>query len=176
MLVWEREMGGFSSGVRPQFENHLDEVILNALTHARSPIGAIVVGQAFPERGFVELAVADLGQTIRGHLQQNPQVGEFASDADAILKATEESVTGTVGLNSFGEPNSGVGLFELRRFCERGGGEMTILSGTHFVVFAEGGPHPPKELWGGFPGTLVNIRLRSHREDLTQPDSMVSIW
>jgi len=176
MALWEQELGGLPAGMRPEFENHLDEIILNALTHACSPIGAFVVGQAFPRTRIIELAVVDFGQTIRGHLSGNPAVGPVSDDRDAILRATEEAVTGTVGLNVYGEPNSGIGLYELRRFCERGGGEMTILSGQRFVVFSSTGDPASDELWGGFPGTLVNLRLFGDSNALTSGDSMVSIW
>lgn len=157
VLTRELDIG---PGVRPALEDHLDEVVLNAMTHADSPIGCVTAGQAFPRNGELELAVVDFGQTIPGHLRMNPKHRELASDADAIIKATEEGVTGTVGQNRFGEPNSGVGLAELRSYCEAGGGEMAIMSGGHWVVFGAGEP-AISEFRGGFRGTLINVRFFS---------------
>lgn len=147
-----------AAGVASTLSTHLDEVVLNALTHADSPIGCIVVGQGFPSQGAIEVAVLDLGQTIRGHLVSNPDHESISTDADAIELATREGVTGTVGLNKWGEPNSGVGLFELRRYCESGGGLMTVLSGGGFLTFSSSGPRTHK-FKGFFAGCLVNVRF-----------------
>lgn len=139
--------------------SHLDEVVLNALTHAESPVGCVVVGQSFPGLKVMEIAILDLGQTIRGHLATNPQHRLIESDEEAVLLATTEGVTGTVGLNRWKEQNSGVGLFELRDYCERGGGELTILSGGSRVMFRVDGGPKPAHFRGRFEGCLVNIRF-----------------
>lgn len=159
--AWEREFGGMPAGLRPQLAGHLDELMLNALSHAESPIGCIVAGQVYPSTSCVELAVLDLGQTIRGHLSKSSLYSALSDDAAAIIKATEEGVTGTPAgqLNRLGDPNSGVGLFELRRYCESGGGDFTIVSGRAVVTF--GPEHAPivRPFAGGFPGALVNARF-----------------
>jgi hypothetical protein len=159
--AWEKEFGGMPGGLRARLADHLDEVIRNGLSHAESPIGCIVAATVYPRRREVELCVLDVGQTIRGHLTRNPLYGTIASDTDAILKATEEGVTGTLPgtLNRIGEPNSGVGLFELRSYCESGGGELTIASGGSVVSFATAQAPIARHFAGGFPGTLVNVRF-----------------
>jgi anti-sigma regulatory factor (Ser/Thr protein kinase) len=148
-----------SVGIASALATHLDEVVLNAVTHANSPIGCIVVGQAFPQNGCMEVAVVDLGQTIRGHLITNPEHAGISTDAEAIIQATTEGVTGTVGTNRWGERNSGVGLYELRHYCESGGGEMTILSGDSFVTFQSEKEPKVHQFHGGFAGCLVNVRF-----------------
>ena len=148
-----------SANVAQLLANHLDEVLLNALTHADSPIGAIVVGQEFPGLKCLEIAVLDLGQTIRGHLTGNPKHQSIATDSEAIIRATEEGVSGTVGFNRWGDPNSGVGLFELRKYCECGGGELTILSGSQYVCFSQTSGPSVNLFRGMFQGCLVNIRF-----------------
>jgi hypothetical protein len=72
--------------------------------------------------------------------------------------AVQEGVTGTIDLNRFDEPNSGVGLSETKDFIERVGGEMAILSGAAVVSF---GDNPcTQHLYGPrFPGTLVNLKF-----------------
>lgn len=161
--LWESEFsnsGGFPVGYRQDLAGHLDETIRNALTHAESPTGCFVVAQTFPKVHTVELAVVDLGQTIRGHLSQNPMYADIGSDEDAILMATEDGVTGTVNLNKWGEPNSGAGLTELRNRCDAGNAEMTILSGNSWVHFGPNVKPKIENLNWTFSGCLVNIRFQ----------------
>lgn len=150
---------GLSVGLASDLANHLDEVVLNALTHSDSTIGCVVAGQAFPQTRQVEIAIVDFGQTIRGHLSGNARYGSIVDDNTAIESATREGVTGTVGTNRWGEPNSGVGLYELRRFCEGPGhGELTIASGNAYLCF-RGEPPCRFRLYARFGGTLVNFRV-----------------
>lgn len=147
-------------GVGPRMKESLDEVLRNALTHAESDIDCVVVGQSFPTTGKVELAVLDLGQSIHGHLTKNPKYAGIRGDAEAIIRATEDAVTGTVGfLNRRGEPNSGAGLYELRKYCESGGGELTILSGDSWVTFGNDRPVIGRLYHQRFLGCLVNVRF-----------------
>lgn len=157
--VWANEIGDVSVGLENHLKTSLDEVILNALTHAESPIGCLVAGQAFPKTNVVEVCVLDLGQTIFSHLRRHPAHAHLTSDREAIEYATREAITGTQGFNRFGEPNSGVGLHDLRKFCEAGHAEMTILSGNAFIVFSGDTRPITHDFWGGFPGCLVNIRF-----------------
>jgi len=171
MDVWSEQLGGVQPGVNQQLADHLDEVILNALHHAESPIGCVVAGQAFPNREKVEIAVLDLGQAIPNHLRKRNEYMAIHSDADAIIRATEEGVTGTVGT-----ANSGVGLYELRTFCERGHGELALVSGAAIVVFRQGESPIIGEFRGGFQGTLVNMTFFTS-EPLTPPhDQAIVSW
>lgn len=150
------------AGLTPRLVVNLSEVITNALSHAESPIDCIVVGQGFPKTDKVDVAVLDLGLTIKGHLSRNPEYEGIGSHEKAIMLATEEGVTGTPAgkRNPRGDPNSGVGLYELRSYCERGHGELTILSGDCFVTFKGDQAPVIGRLYGpGFRGCLVNIRF-----------------
>ncbi|KAA0215531.1 MAG: hypothetical protein DYG94_07395 [Leptolyngbya sp. PLA3] len=160
--AWEAEFGGLPAGLRPILAGHLDEIMLNALSHAESAIGCIVAAQVYPTLRCVELAILDLGQTIRGHLTKNPLHKSIGDDAQAILRATEEGVSGTPEgqVNRLGDPNSGVGLYELRHYCECGGGEMTIVSGAAMVTFGRSAHPVTGEFAGGFPDCLVSVRFR----------------
>lgn len=159
--AWEREFGGMPAGLRPLLANHLDEMILNALSHSDSAIGCVVEAQVYPKVPSVEIAVLDLGQTILGHMSKAIEHADVASDQDAIIRATGEGVTGTAPgqVNKLGDPNSGIGLFELRDYCESGGGEFTIISGDAIVTFGRE-PEPVVRLFaGGFPGCLVSMQF-----------------
>lgn len=159
--AWEHEFQGMPAGLRPTLADHIEEMMRNALSHAESPIGCIVAAQVYPSVPSVELAVLDVGQTIRAHLRRSGEHSTIKSDAEAIIHATGEGITGTrMGeVNSLGEPNSGIGLFELRNYCESGGGEVTILSGDAMVTFGSGFDPIEKHFAGGFPGCLVSIRF-----------------
>lgn len=143
-------------------EASLDEIISNALTHAESPIDCIVAGQAFDGTGKIEVAVLDLGQTIRGHLTKNPKYKHIETSRDAILKAMEDGVTGTPDgqRNRRGGQNSGAGLPFVRDYCTAGGGALTVLSGEASWTFVQGSDPLFQEIWKqGFRGCLVNIRF-----------------
>jgi hypothetical protein len=159
--AWEREFDNMPVNLRPVLADHLDEMIRNALSHAESPIGCVVAGQVYPASQTVEIAVLDLGQTVRGHLSKLSAHRDL-SDTEAVLVATAEGVTGTPPgeLNRLGEPNSGVGLFELRSYCESGGGEVTIVSGQACVTFGREREPIKRSFAGGFPGCLVYMRFR----------------
>lgn len=153
---------GLQPGMIPSISNHIDEMILNALTHSESEIGCVVIGQAFPQRCCVEATIVDLGITILGHLgRQHPDLlagSNTNADEAAIQKAVEEGVTGTRGLNRYEEPNSGAGLHEIKSYIEVRGGELAILSGSAIVCFGDNPCTQP--LHGArFPGTLVNLKF-----------------
>ena len=154
-----------AAGVFPEMVAGLDEIMRNALTHSLSPIDCIVVGQAFPQTEKVEIAVLDLGQTIKNHLVSNPEHAHLRTDQAAILKAMEEGVTGTPNgqRNRRGEPNSGAGLPFIRQYCEGGGGELTVLSGEAWATFSGGRTPVMGDLRTRFQGCLVNIRYFTGR-------------
>jgi len=147
-----------SAGEAPILKTHLDEMIRNALCHSESKVGCFVAGQLFPKTGRLELAIVDLGCTIPGHLCKNPKYAAI-KPRDAIVVATQNGVTGTVGLNRWKEPNSGAGLHSLRSFCESGRGELSIVSGPCIAVFHPNEVPLAKPFRGGFAGCLVNIRF-----------------
>jgi hypothetical protein len=163
--VWEREFGGMPPRLRRDLADHLDEMLYNALAHSSSPIGCIVAAQAYPDAGTVELAVLDVGITIRGHLARNTLFSHISTDEQAILEATREGVTGTPPgtFNSLREPNSGIGLYELRNYCEHGGATAAILSGNSCVCFGSESIPMSNAFLGGFPGTLISIRFAVNR-------------
>lgn len=146
------------AGLEPEIAANIDEMVLNAATHSDSKIGCVVVGQAFPKTGVLEVAVLDLGMTIRGHLSQAPEHQDLSDDASAIERALEDGVTGTIGRNRFGEPNSGAGFASLSRFLAATGGGLSILSGSAIVCTrAKGAPRIQPLKGPPFRGTLVNI-------------------
>jgi hypothetical protein len=176
MAVWKAELGNqLSVGLEPTLQSHLDELIMNALGHSNSPVGCFVIGQGYPHSGVLELCVLDLGVTIRSHLTKNPKYAAFNTDENAIKKAMELGVTGTLpgSYNLLGEPNSGVGLATLHEFCETGNCSINVISGESCVCFLPTGETYPRRLKRHFAGTLVDVKFYT-REEL-QPSGSESI-
>lgn len=148
-----------SPGSKPRLAGHIDEVIRNVFGHSESPIGCVVCGQVFPGTDVMEVVIVDLGITIGGHLRRKFDL--VGDDAAAIILASQEGVTGTpVGAtNHLGEPNSGVGLYELRTYMEAGHGELAIISGSRVVTFMAGEPKVLPLHGPPFKGTLVNLKF-----------------
>ncbi len=160
-LLAEEIPGGLPAGITARIADSVDEVILNALAHSESPIGCVVVGQAFPGNQCIEVAIVDFGITIRGHLQR--RFRHLTTDEQAIQEAVKEGITGTLPgrVNRLGDPNSGVGLSELADFAGATAGELAILSGSALVCV--GVRRVTQMLIGqAFPGTLVNIRFNTN--------------
>lgn len=158
------------AGMFPRMVEGLDEIILNALTHAESPIDCIVAGQAFPQTSKVEVAVVDLGRTIRGHLTLNPLHAQITTDQEAITLAMRDGVTGTPdGQNNIrGEPNSGAGLALIKEYCETWGGQLTVLNGDTWITCSGDSDPVTGHLRTPFQGCLVNIRYLTD-QNLTMP-------
>lgn len=66
------------------------ELAGNAAEHSKSQRGAFVAAQAYPQRGLIEIAVADVGIGIRTAF--NDQA--IQNDGDVIEAALQEGVTG----------------------------------------------------------------------------------
>jgi len=73
MEIWAKQLQEqLSPGILPKLENHLDEMIYNALGHSESEVGCFVAGQASPSRHIVEVSIVDLGIGVRTHLTRHP--------------------------------------------------------------------------------------------------------
>lgn len=146
-------------GTEAAIATHLDELVFNALGHSESTVGCVVVAQALPRTNVIDMTVVDLGITIFGHLTR--RYPKLSDDTEAIRLATKDGITGTTGLNKLGDPNSGVGLTELRQYMEDTGGEVAILSGDALVTF--GRTNRTQPLMGPrFMGTLVNVQFNTN--------------
>jgi len=132
-LIRELEFD-LAAGLQASIAEGINEMVLNAASHSDSAIGCVVVGQAFPKTRVLELAILDLGITIRGHLSSHAYPN-LTDDAKAIELALTDGVTGTPkgSRNKFGEPNAGQGLASLHTFLAASGGDLSILSGSAIV-------------------------------------------
>ena len=77
------------------------------------------------------VGVADAGIGIPSSLRRNPEYEFISDDQDAILRATESEVTGTM------EPR-GIGLYHVTERVKAFRGEMAMISGAGFLMVKGG--------------------------------------
>lgn len=106
----------------------MSELIRNVLEHARSPVGAVVCAQYFPEKERLAVGVADAGVGIRGSMARFHGV---KSSLDAISLALRPGVTGTTARWGGTEYNAGAGLFFVKA--------IACASRNFFVAYSEDG-------------------------------------
>ena len=75
---------------RDRVASVFSELSLNAAEHSRSPRGAFVMAQAYPNRHEIEITVADVGVGIRSSLGE----ANYPTHAAAVVAAMQEQVTG----------------------------------------------------------------------------------
>ena len=113
-----------------------EELALNAAQHSGSQQGSYgTVEIDFSDDAIVYvIGIADGGIGIPASLRGNLEYASIANDEDAIFRATELDVTGTM------EPR-GAGLHHVIEKVRAYGGELTIISGEGFLM-VKGGPEP----------------------------------
>ncbi len=149
-----RESGVGAANLYPVVSEVFAELALNAVQHAKSPIGAfglIQFYEAAAGQRFV-CGVADGGIGIRSALQQNPDLRRQATyDWTAIELALQEGVSGT------GSSRRGIGLFGVAEDMTKPGRQLIIHSGIGLLraggEFADRAE--PSRTPVPFPGTLT---------------------
>lgn len=152
-----------SRGAYFWFYDALGEAVDNAMTHSSSEI-AIACGIAYPHQKKVDICVGDIGIGIPVHLRKNSLYARIKSDKNALLKAVEYGITGTMGTGT--ETNAGIGLSHLQEIAIASSGEMRItsLQGMYYMAADR---HKPivKKLDGKVFGTIVSVRFGILPED-----------
>jgi anti-sigma regulatory factor (Ser/Thr protein kinase) len=134
----------------------ISELFNNIKDHTEYDIGSIFI-QHFPKESRVMIALADFGKGIPASVRS---VRPGISDAEAIIKATEE------GFTSKSTPrNRGAGLdYLLRVAVLENGGSVTIYSSRATVSFLnQSGSLALRTVsdTGFCPGTMVEINLKT---------------
>lgn len=142
----------------------LREILRNVAEHSQSD-HMLVMGQYWPERNEVELAVLDRGIGLRAALAENPKFSGLASDRYAIRLALLPSTSGKKVYDAserLDEPdadgewgNSGFGLYVTSQMARRTG-SFTIASGDARLEITGNQTRS-----GAFflPGTLVSMKM-----------------
>lgn len=152
----------------------LREILRNVAEHSQSA-HLLVMGQYWPGRNQVELAVLDRGIGLRAALSKNPKFGGLASDLNAIRLALLPSTSGKkvygaseslLEVDTEGEwGNSGFGLYVTSQMARRTG-SFTIASGDASLEITEN-----RNRSGAFslPGTLVSMKMDIERLGRLEP-------
>jgi len=140
----------------------LGELVDNAATHGRSPVGTFVCAQTYTgtTSGLppgVWLGIADGGVGIPAHLRRNPKYAAIARDEELIGLARKEWVTGTTDRRGWGlvevfENATAAGPSQVVIRSGRGQGDFRLRpnarSSTRFT-----------SLDAPVPGTWIHVRV-----------------
>lgn len=135
----------------------LKELFNNINDHSSKETGHIHV-QWYPNNGRILIALSDIGVGIPTRIRN---IRPDLEDAAAIEHAMRDGVTTGSGLR-----NRGVGLAILKENICGLGGSVTVHSCHGALTIRPGRPIPvvtPVRRPTYFPGTLVNIKLRTDR-------------
>lgn len=142
------------------WETQISEVAANTFQHAKAPDGVLIAGEAFPQRGYVQLAAIDFGRTIPACIESEARrQNRSLDDGDLLAFATEENVTSACVMQ-----NQGSGLPSLVQMVKQNGGSLQILSRNGYLRVKSKRKYrkkPVKDL--GSPilaGTLIVINLQ----------------
>lgn len=134
------------------------EVLGNVFFHAESPIGAIAIGQIYPQRKMFQICVCDSGIGLVRRVKESGR-NEF-SPTDAI-RWSLESGNSTMS----GSTPHGLGLFVLREFIKVNGGVFRIYA-NNGCFNESSGVSGDRVMSSTLPGTLVDFRFNV-RDDVT---------
>lgn len=133
----------------------IEETLDNITEHSDSDRGFIFV-QGYPNKGFIDLCIADRGITLLGSYQKQPD-NEISTDLEAIKAANRR-------FSSKNRPeaeNRGFGIYTTKKMLTEGlGGQYLMLSGGNFYlktpVFNSFYSLPDGLRWNG---TIVALRI-----------------
>jgi hypothetical protein len=115
------------------------EIIRNIVEHSDAS-EIFMVGQYWPAKGTVEVAIADAGIGIKRSLNRNPKTA-VGSDEEANKVALLPGVSGNVNAGKGAQydhwQNSGYGLYMAHRLCGLGG-KFSIVSGDNGLSIVDG--------------------------------------
>lgn len=143
--------GNVATGLKYMIEETLD----NITEHSQSDRG-FIFAQAYPQKGYLDLCIADRGVTLLGSYQKLVD-NEIASDLEAIKAANR-------GISSKNLPdaeNRGYGIYTSKQMLVDGlGGQYLMISGGNFYLKTPGFDSlfnlPEGLRWNG---TIIALRI-----------------
>ena len=133
----------------------IGETIDNITEHSETDRG-FVFAQSYPQKGYLDLCIADRGVTLLGSYQKLCD-NEILSDLEAIRAANR-------GISSKNLPeaeNRGYGILTSKKMLVKGlGGQFLMISGSSFYFNGNGFDNfyslPPGLRW---KGTIIALRI-----------------
>ncbi len=140
------------------FHHCLTELLNNVFQHAMSEVSPLTCAQVWPQRGTVQIAVADCGIGIRAALAMNPDF-HTPDDLAAIALAMRPWTSGRAHLRGpYAEYGTkGNGLFMVRRLVEGVRGRLVTASHVGLRDVRHGSEEGI--LVGSWPGTVVGVEF-----------------
>jgi hypothetical protein len=148
LAVHERSLGTIKTCAR--------EVLNNIADHSSEKIGCVHI-QHYPQKSELQITISDFGRGVPANIRA--AFGQM-SDGEAIEMATREGIT-TKSIPG----NRGVGLSVLVDYVIGNGGRVDVYSLGGTLSCRPDGNGGTRKLVGAgkgsYPGTLVNITLRT---------------
>ena len=143
------------SNVATGLKYMMEETVDNITEHSDSDRG-FIFAQAYPQKKYLDLCIADQGITLLGSYKKLPD-NEIVSDLEAIKAANR-------GISSKNLPdaeNRGYGIYTSKRMLVDGlGGQHLMLSGANFYLKRPGFDSfyslPENLRWNG---TIIALRI-----------------
>ena len=146
---------GIQSNVANGLKYLIDETLDNITEHSESDRGYIFA-QAYPQKGFLDVCIADTGVTLLGSYQKL-QGNEITTDSEAIRAANRGHSSKNVGESE----SRGFGIMTSKRMLVDGlGGQYLMISGGS-LFFKQPGFDSFYRMPDGlrWPGTIVAMRI-----------------
>lgn len=135
------------------------EIIDNVINHSETKERGIVAAQYYPQKGYVEFCVADLGIGIPRSLRKSSQYA-MCTDAKLLIKAFDHGVgENTNGYYTGKGYGAGFGLTFSKRLVEASSGYLWVVSHDTAAHLDLRGFHSLQDCW--FPGTAICLRIPS---------------
>ncbi len=148
----------------------LTEVMNNVADHSESSIGGYVTAQYYPSRNTVQIAIADAGKGFLNKLALKFG-NEVTTELQAINKAVQKEVTGSLPDMYGAEKNAGYGLYVISKIVESTGGKLIIISNNTMVTFNNGNVED-KKLDTNWMGSIVVFEINQQYISDTLMDFM----
>lgn len=141
-------------GLKGQISDDLLEILANINLHANTDEPFFVCGQYFPRQGVLVFTIVDLGVGFLPAIQIKTK-GEIQESIKAIRWAL-------LGNSTKSDTPGGLGLKNIKLYCEQHGGTLQILSGdAYYATDLE------TTMWKGervlprqFSGTTINLYFK----------------
>ncbi len=143
-----------SKELKDQITDDLLEILANINLHANTDEPFFLCGQYFPRQGVLVFTIVDLGVGFLPAIQIKTK-GEIQEPIKAIRWALQ-------GNSTKSDSPGGLGLKNIKRYCEQHGGTLQILSGdAYYATDLE------TTMWKGervlprqFSGTTINLYFK----------------
>ena len=170
LRIEDEELGG-------AVKYSLIELLRNVVQHSASSAGCIAMAQYYPNKGLVNLCVADTGIGVKATL--NEAYPEIDTELKALKLATLPHVSRTFGPAVYPamSDNAGLGLFFIKQIASLSGGSFFLGSKDALIDLwgdQEGRQEKRYECAknGGWPGTFAYLQLR--RDTIAEFDTILT--